>query len=149
MRSADYWISYSFLDTKRNYRDFPIEATPAFAANHVANFVAKYFISVVSTSIGATYTYASGRSYFNPNSQVFLSDKTKDYHNISMNVSYLTSLAKQFTIVYLSIENIFGINNVFGYRYSPDGAFRQPIVPSAPRSIFLGVFITIGDGTYR
>ena len=21
---ADYWISYSYLDTKRNYQDFPI-----------------------------------------------------------------------------------------------------------------------------
>lgn len=149
LRSADYWISYSFLDTKRNYRDFPIEATPAFAANHVANFVAKYFISVISTSIGATYTYASGRSYFNPNSQVFLSDKTKDYHNISLNVSYLTSVSKHFTIVYLSVENIFGISHVYGYRYSPDGTFRKPIVPSAPRGIFIGVFITLGDNIYR
>ena len=149
LRYADCWISYSYLDTKRNYHHYPGEARPDFAAEHVANFVGKYFISTVSTSIGASYTYASGRTYYNPNNTNFMADKTKDYHNISVNVSYLTSLAKQFTIVYLSIENIFGINNVFGYRYSPDGAVRQPIVPSAPRSIFLGVFITIGDGTYR
>ncbi len=149
IRYADYWISYSFLDTKRNYHNYPVEATPAFAAQHVANIVGKYFIAKISTSIGATYTYASGRTYYNPNNEIFLSDKTKDYHNFSMNISYLTSIANQFTIIYFSVENIFGISNVFGYRYSPDGAVRKPIAPSAPRSIFLGVFITFGDGNYR
>ena len=149
VRYADYWISYSFLDTKRNYRNFPIEAIPTFAAKHVANFVGKYFIAKFSTSIGVTYTYASGRTYYNPNNPLFLSDKIKDYHNVSSNISYLTSIAKKFTIEYLSVENIFGIEQVFGYRYSPDGTFRKPIVPSAPRSIFLGVFITFGDKNYK
>lgn len=149
LRSADYWISYSLLDTKRNYRNYPVEATPTFAAKHVANIVAKYFITEISTSIGATYTFASGRSYFNPNNKIFLSDHTKDYHNISSNVSYLTSIAIHFTIVYVSVENIFGFSNVFGYRYSPDGSFRKPVVPSAPRSIFFGMFITLGDNSYR
>lgn len=149
IRSADYWVSYSFLDTKRNYHNYPVEATPEFAAQHVTNVVGKYFIAGISTSIGATYTYASGRTYYNPNNESFLADITKEYHNFSMNVSYLTSIANQFTIVYLSVENIFGINNIYGYRYSPDGAVRKPILPSAPRSIFIGVFITFGDGNYR
>ncbi len=149
LRRLDYWVTYSFLDTKRNYHDFPKEATPTFVANHVFNAVGKYFIPSLSTNIGASYTYASGRPYFNPNATEFLSNKTKDYHNFSMNVSYLTSIAKRFTIIYLSVENVFGIQNVFGYRYSPDGTMRKPITPSAPRNIFVGIFITFGDNSYR
>lgn len=149
IRHADYWITYSYLDTRRNYLDYPVAATPTFAAKHVANFVCKYFITKVNTSVGATYTYASGRTYFNPNNTSFLSDKTKDYHNFSMNVSYLTSIAQHFTILYVSVENVFGISNVYGYHYSPDGSVRKPIVPSAPRSIFVGLFITFGDDSYK
>jgi hypothetical protein len=143
IRYADYWISYSYLDTRRKYRDYPESATPSFAARHVLNLVGKYFISALKTSLGATYTYASGRTYFNPNHENFLTDKTRDYHNFSLNAAYLTSVAGYNTIVYLSVENLFGIQNIYGYRYSPDGLTRRPITPSAPRSVFLGIFLTI------
>jgi hypothetical protein len=66
-----------------------------------------------------------------------------------MNLSYLTSLAGRFTILYLSVENVFGIENVYGYKYTPDGAIRKTIVPSAPRNIFIGVFVTFGDDEFR
>jgi hypothetical protein len=145
IKYADFWITYSFIHTKRNYRDFPVSATPSFVAENVVNLVGKYFISKISTSLGATYTFASGRHYHNPNSEKFLNKRTRDYHNFSMNLSYLTHIADQFTIIYLSVENVFGIKNIYGYRYSPDGQSRKPILPAATRSIFLGVFITFGD----
>lgn len=143
IRYADFWISYSYLDTRRKFRDYPSEATPDFASEHVLNAVGKYFVSSIKTSLGATYTYASGRPYHNPNNPTFLGNRTRDYHNFSVNISYLTSIGGQFTIVYLSVENVFAIKNVYGYRYYPDGTTRKPILPSSPRSIFLGVFLTI------
>ncbi len=148
-KRSDYWISYSFIDTRRKYLDYPVEAQPPFVASHVFNIVYKYMIPKWNTYIGATYTFASGRTYYNPNNNDFLSDRTKSYNNFSLNVSYLTSIAKQFTIVYLSVENIFGIGNIYGYRYSPDGSVKKPVVPSAPRAIFAGVFITLGDDSFR
>jgi len=149
LKYADYWITYSFLDTERDYKDFPVQATPTFASGHVINAVGKYFIAKLHLSTGVTYTYARGRTYFNPNNPEFLSDKTKDYHNFSANLSYLTHLGEKFTIIYLSVENVFGIKNVFGYRYSPDGSIRKPVEPSAPRNIFIGMFITFGDDNFR
>lgn len=143
IRYADYWISYSYLDTRRKYLNYPVSATPSFTAKHVLNLVGKYFISKIKTSLGATYTYASGRTYYNPNRENFLSDKTRDYHNFSLNAAYLTSVSGQNTIIYLSVENLFGIQNIYGYRYSSTGGYRRPITPSAPRSIFLGVFLAI------
>jgi len=148
-RYADVWISYSFLDTKRKYAAYDEAVTPSFAARHVANVVGKYFVASWSTNFGLTYTYASGRTYFNPNNPKPMSDRARDYHNVSMNASYLTSIGGKFTIVYLSVENIFGIHNVYGYRYSPDGATRKEILPSAPRNVFLGIFITFGSDHYK
>ncbi|MNH41895.1 hypothetical protein D3C86_1610640 [compost metagenome] len=78
-----------------------------------------------------------------------MSDKTRDFHNLSMNVSYLTRIMNQFTVVYLSVSNIPGFNNVYGYNYSTDGSVRKAIEPPAKRTLFLGVFITIGGSDFN
>lgn len=147
-RQADYWVSYSYLDTKREYRDFQVKATPVFASKHNLSVVWKQWISKINSQVGATYKYRSGRPYYNPNNEDFLSDKTKPFNDISINVSYLTQLFGNFTIVYFSCENIFGFNNIFGYNYEaePDasGIFRShPIQPFAKRTFIAAIFISI------
>lgn len=42
--NLDYWISYSYLDTKRDYRNFNERATPNFAAQHNLSVVTKYWV---------------------------------------------------------------------------------------------------------
>ena len=148
VKGADYWISYSFLDTKRDFRNYPAAATPPFAARHTLNIVYKKFIEKISSQIGATYTVASGRTYYNPNSSIFLGNKTKDFQNFSVNVSYLTHVLKQFTVVYFSVNNLPGFKNVYGYDYSENGQRRRSIEPPARRNFFLGMFITIGDDAF-
>jgi hypothetical protein len=140
---ADYWISYSYLDTKRDYRDFPALAVPTFATPHTLSVVFKKWIPEITTSIGLTYSFATGRPYFNPNNPDFHGDKTRNYHNLSFNGSYLTNLFDNFTVIYFSLTNVFGFSNIFGYRYSSDGNYREGIVPTTLRSAFLGVFISI------
>ncbi len=34
IKNLEYWVSYSFIDTKRDYRNFPTKVTPNFVANH-------------------------------------------------------------------------------------------------------------------
>jgi hypothetical protein len=148
IQNADYWISYSFLDTKRNFRDYPTPATPEFAARHTASFVFKQYIDAISTQIGGTYTIASGRTYVNPNNAVFLSDKTKAYNDLSLTVSHLTHVFKQFTVLYLNANNVPGFKNVYGYQYSADGSSRRPKLPSARRDLIIGLLMTIGDNTF-
>ncbi len=147
-KGIDYWISYSYLDTKRNFRDYPISSVPPFAAKHTLNLVYKQYVPQLKSQIGATYTYATGRTYFNPNNLIYLGDKTKEYQNFSVNVSYLTHLFKQFTVIYASVNNIPGFKNIYGYHYSDNGQARKAIEPPARRNFFLGMFITIGDNTF-
>lgn len=40
VKNVDYWVSYSFLDTKRNYLNYPYEAMPTYASKH--NFSVVY-----------------------------------------------------------------------------------------------------------
>ena len=143
----DYWVSYSFLDTQRDYLNFPTSATPGFASKHNFSFVYKHFVKAIKSQLGFTYSYASGRPYYNPKnfSDKFNSDRTPSYQDLSANVAYLP---KSNLIIYLSCTNLLGRDNIFGYQFSgqPNGtgeyvsrAVRQP----APRFLFIGIFITI------
>ncbi len=143
IKRLDYWLSYSYIQSERNYRDYPQTAQPTYITNHTLSLVARYqFISPL-VRVGATYTFASGRTYENPNNPDFLDDRTPDYHNLSFNVSYITSLFRQFTVIYASVGNPLGFRQVFGYRYSDDGTARSPVLPGATTSIFAGIFVSI------
>lgn len=144
-KNTDYWLSYSYLDTKREFRNYPSIATPTFATPHTFSIVAKHWISSLMSMVGITYTYATGRPYFNPNNPDFLGDKAKDYQNLSMNISYLTNIFNSFTVVFFSIDNLIGYNNVYGYNYSSNGTLRAAVQAPALRTAFIGMFISLGE----
>lgn len=150
IKNTDYWISYSFLDTERDYRNFPTQAQPNFANTHNFSAVAKYWIEDWKSQVGFAYTFASGRPFTNPNTNQFLSEKTKSFNSLSVNWAYLISQQK---ILYVSVNNVLGFNNINGYQYSntPDmnGNFaRRELRPAADQFFFIGFFWTISeDGT--
>ena len=57
IKNADYWISYSFLDTKRNYRDFPNAATPYFASKHNISVAYKQFLPKLKSLVSLEPTH--------------------------------------------------------------------------------------------
>lgn len=147
VKNLDYWITYSFIDSKRDYRNYETQATPTFVANHNFSLVTKYFIENWKSQLGTSYTFNSGRPYDNPNEVTFMNGKTKCYNNLSLSWAYLLSQQK---ILFFSITNIIGSTNVFGYQYAnmPDsnGIYqRQPITQAADRFFFVGFFWTISD----
>lgn len=147
IKNLDYWISYSFIDSERDYKNYETQVTPSFIANHNFSIVTKYWMEKLKSQIGITYSFNSGRPYDNPNEIEFMNEKTKSYNNISFSWAYLLSQQK---ILYFSVSNVVGSNNVFGYQYanSPDiaGQFqRQAITQAADRFFFIGFFWTISD----
>lgn len=148
---ADYWVSYSFLDTRRLHRRYPVSAMPEFAARHNASFVYKYFFSKPQISANLSYTVQSGRPYFNPQSAEFLNERTPTYHNLSLQCAKLTNLFGHFTVLAVSVTNVLGSKQVFSYRFTPIPDTqplvyaKQEIVPPAPRFVFIGCFVNIGD----
>ena len=145
IKNADFWISYSLLDTERNYRGYPESATPSFAAKHNIAVVYKHFVADLKSQIGFAYKVASGRPYDNPNTDGFNNEKTKTYNTLNLNWSYLH---RSNIIIHGEVSNVLGTNNIFGYEYaaSPDnnGVFAErAVMPPAPRFIFVGLFITL------
>ncbi|QXP64590.1 TonB-dependent receptor [Polaribacter sp. HaHaR_3_91] len=147
IKNTDYWVSYSYLDTKRDYKNYPTAATPNFASKHNLSVVAKHWIADWKSQVGFSYSFASGRNYTNPNETGFLNNQTKNYNSLSVNWAYLIDQQK---ILYFSVNNVLGTQNVFGYNYKnsaePNGNFeRQAIIPNADSFFFVGFFWTISD----
>jgi len=135
VNGLDYWISYSYLNTQRNYKDFPEYAAPTYASAHNLSLVCKYFFTRLSTLAGFTYSYASPRPYDDKNSQEFMGGRTRSYNDISMNLTYVTRLFQNQFIIHMNITNLFGFKNVYGYTYAStpgeDGLYAsQPVLPT-------------------
>ena len=145
VKNLDYWISYSYLDTKRDFLNYPMMAQPNFATNHNVSVVGKYWIDDLKSQLGIAYIYSSGRPYTNPNEPGFLNARTKSFNSLSLNWAYLISQQK---ILYLSVNNVLAFKNINGYQYSntpgQNGVFnRQALVPAADQFFFIGFFWTI------
>ena len=139
----DYWVSYSYIDTKRLYQNFRSSVTPSFVATNNLNLLVKYFIESLQVNVGATYVYASGRPFYNPDFNVKTSP---DYHDLSFNVSYLTTLGKVFGVAYMGIDNVLNRKNIYGYQFSPDGTSHN-IVPALYRTVYIGFTISLSRFT--
>lgn len=149
IRNLDYWISYSYLDTKRNFLNFPYSMQPNFATEHTASVVVKRFYTQIKTGFNFTYSIASGRPYYNimqQNGKPVIADegRTRMYNNLGFSMNYVTSFKKAFAVVVASVTNVLGTTQVFGYNYSNNGMIKQPVTPPAERFFFIGVFLSWG-----
>ena len=147
IKNLDYWVSYSYLDTERNYRNFETSAQPVFATNHNLSIVGKYWIDSWKSQVGLSYGFSSGRPYTNPNTNVFLGERTKSFNSLSLNWAYLLDQQK---ILYFSVNNVLGFKNINGYQYSntadSNGQFnRRALRPAADQFFFVGFFWTISE----
>ncbi|PKG43318.1 TonB-dependent receptor [Psychroflexus sp. MES1-P1E] len=146
-KNLEYWASYSYLDTERDYRNFLEKARPAFASEHNLSLVAKYWIEDWKSQLGFSHVFASGRNYTDPNSNGFLNRETKNFNSLSLNWAYLIDKQK---ILYFSVSNVLGTRNIFGYNYANEmdmsGVFqREAILPNTDQFFFVGFFWTLSD----
>lgn len=145
IKNGDYWISYSYMDTKRDYRDYPAEVIPGFASKHNFAAVYKHWFGGLRSYASANYKYSSPRVYNNPNSDVFNGEHTKPYRSFDVSWSFLY---RQNIIIYTAVTNVFGFKQGYGNSYAsiPDsqGLYRSaPISAGADRFYLIACFITL------
>ena len=155
IKNVDYWISYSYLDTKRDFLNYPFAIEPSFSAKYTASLVIKKFVTKLKTQFNASYTFATGRPYYNINYdynanvyKIYEQGRTKDYNDLSLSVNFLPSVlkanAKSFTVFVLSVTNVLGANNVYTYNFSAKGQNKIAVTPPSKRFLYLGCFISLG-----
>ena len=160
-QDIDYWISYSYLDTKRNYRDYTADIRPSFAAEHVLSIIYKQSFQLKDTglqlSLGLTGT--SGRPWYDNRQQIdydgdvvpnpaFGENVAKPYQAFNIGGSILPKVSEgNFMVIFFNIENPFGYDNSYGFRYNDITGNYEEVKPSSLRSLFIGCFMFFSIGS--
>ncbi len=147
IKNLDYWVTYSFVDSKRQFGKYTEQVQPSFAPKHNVSVVGKYWISKLHSQLGATYSINDGYTYDNPNIEGQMESKTKMFNSLSLNWSYLP---RPNLIIHVAVNNVLGAKNVFGYRYSetPNAQNQyaeMALGQAADRFFFIGVFYTLSS----
>ncbi|HTE34550.1 MAG TPA: TonB-dependent receptor, partial [Chryseolinea sp.] len=154
-KGFDYWITYTYLDTKRKYNNYPSLLQPTFATPHTAFVAVKKFFPDIKFSANLSYAIAGGRPFYDiredgaGNTKVFATGKTNMYNQMNMSFAYLFTMFKKwkkvdFSGIGFGINNVFGTRQVFGYNFSHDGLNKMPITLTATRSYYIGLFMSFG-----
>ncbi|WP_268033102.1 TonB-dependent receptor [Algoriphagus sp. PAP.12] len=145
IKNVDFWITYSFVDSKRQFDQYSTKVQPAFAPKHNFSFVAKHPMQKLKSQLGLSYSMNDGYAYTDPNQEGEMNSKTLSFQNLSLSWSYLP---KPNLIIHFAVSNVLGRENVFGYQYAqtPNASGVYESLPSgqaAPRFLLLGVFLTL------
>ncbi len=144
-RNAEYWVSYSYLETERDFRNYPSLAVPDFASKHNLSVVFKYWFDGIRCLAGMSYRFASPRVFHDPNVSGFKNRQTIPYQTLDINITYLH---RENIIFYAAITNVLGFKQDYGERFAmqpnAEGYYAgEPIIPGSNRFFVLACFITL------
>lgn len=137
----DGWISYGFIDTKRQWMDFEEMARSTYDITHNFSLVLKYRLST-ETEIGINYKMATGKPFTPVIDNKYISEykvyepiygkKNSDsfpvYKRLDFRFSYYFSLFNdKFSIIYLEALNILNIKNILNYTYNETYTSREKV----------------------
>jgi hypothetical protein len=155
VRNLDYWLTYTYLDTKRDYLDYPQRIRPSFTSPHTFTIAVKRFFQGISTNVNVSYSHAAGRPYYDirPGSdagtRIYDSGTARPYNVLNLHVSKMMTFFKKskfrdYSGFAIGANNVLGTRQVFGYNYAYNGQFRTPVTLPATRFYFVGVFMSLG-----
>jgi len=154
-KNFDYWISYTYLDTNRKFLDYPYSIRPNFSTPHTLAIAMKKYFPDINFSANASYTLATGRPYYNIQTDAsgypVIADHgtTNTYNGLNLSFAYMFSIFhhwknKDFSGIGFGLNNLMGVKQIFDYRYSYNGEHKVPVMLTAPRSYYIGFFMTFG-----
>ncbi len=150
IKQGDIWMSASYVKSQRKWETNTLLSNTPFSPEFSLATVYKHFFPKQRLGIALTYRMNTGRFYDNPNQQTAYDSKAPIYHDLSANLSYLTNIRGHFTVIFASINNVTGHDQIHTYRFSqsPDtmGNYAQkPVQSILPRFPFVGIFMTLNE----
>ncbi len=154
-KNFDYWITYTYLDTRRQFLNYPYELRPDFTTPHTASFVLKRFFQDINLSANLSYSVATGRPYYdiraNTDDKPFVYEKgiTSMYNTMNLSFAYLFTMfkkrkGKDYSGIGFGVNNVLGTKQIFGYNFSYDGLNKVPITLPSARNYYIGLFMSFG-----
>jgi hypothetical protein len=142
-KTLEYWLTYSYNDTKKQYDDFSESVAPPDISRHVFNVTLKYWIAPLQSLVGASYNISSGAPYYNDEFPRIRLGTTPFRSRLDMSWSFLP---KPWIVIHFGCQNVFDKNNIYGYEYSKHNpGKRRAITATYSRFFIVGVFITFSS----
>jgi vitamin B12 transporter len=154
-KNIDYWVSYTYLDTKRKYLNYPEQIRPDFSTPHTVTVAIKRFFPDINFGANLSYALATGRPYYdiqtgvNGNPVITDNGTTIIYNNMNLSFDYLFTMfkkrkGKDLSGIGFGINNVLDSKQVYGYYYSYNGLNKVAVAPPAKQSYYIGLFMTFG-----
>ena len=142
----DIWIAYSYLNSKRKFKQYNTEIIPSFASSHKLTFIYKNGFKLsngagFNTSLALTAT--TGYPFYDKWENIQY--ESDPYLSFDIGGSYLPDIDDGFMVIFFNISNPFGYRNSFGFDYV--GYEMEQLnppeekLPGSLRSIFIGCFM--------
>ena len=143
----DIWIAYSYLDSKRKFKEYFKQIIPSFASTHKLTLIYKNTFKLNDEksrfSSNMAITATSGFPYYDRFNDIQY--ESKPYLSFDIGGSYLPDINDGFLVVFFNISNPFGYRNSFGYQYVGYDSFPldtpEEKLPASLRSFFIGCFM--------
>jgi hypothetical protein len=141
LKTLEYWLTYSYNNTRKKYEDFPQAVAPAYVAPHAFNATLKYWLAPLKSLAGLSCGISSGAPYYSDEFPRTALGATPFRSRIDLSWSYLP---KPWIVVHFGCQNILGRKNIYGYEYSKiTPGVRREITAAYSRFYIVGVFITL------
>ncbi len=152
IRNGDFWLSYSLMNSEREFRDYKIPLPPRYLSRHTLSLVYKHYIEQADSYVSMTYNFASGRPYIDPNISQVSPRQTKCIHDLGFSIFHFTKIFGKFTMLFAQVTNVFGTRQIYGYRFatSPNqsGIYRsESILPVSKRFFLVGIHVSFTGQT--
>jgi hypothetical protein len=152
VKNGDFWVSYSLMDSKRNYRDYTCSLVPSYISRHNLSIAYKHYIELTDSYVSLGYNFSSSRPYVDPNIGIDMQQRTKAFHDLGLSIFHFTELFGKFMMLFAQVTNILGADHIYGYRFAntPDetGMYRsQPILPVSKRFFLIGIHLSFTGQT--
>ena len=152
VKNGDFWLSYSLMNSERDYRDFTSSLTPSFISLHTLSIAYKHYIELTDSYFSLGYTFSSGRPYIDPNISLVTPERTRSCYDLGFSIFHFTEIFGKFTMLFAQISNVFGSENIYGYRFastpSTSGIYQsEPILPVSKRFFLVGIHLSFTGQT--
>ena len=150
--NGDFWLSYSLMDSERDYRDYTSSLIPSFISLHTLTLAYKQYIEAADSYFSVGYNFSSGRPYLDPNNSEEIQERTPACFDLGFSVFHFTQIFGKFFMFFAQVTNVLGSQNIYGYRFanSPDasGFYRsEPILPVSKRFFLIGLHVSFTGQT--
>jgi hypothetical protein len=139
-KTLEYWLTYSYNNTRKKYDSFSEAVVPPYVARHSFNITLKYWIAPLKSLAGLSYNITSGAPYYSDEFPRTVSGTTPFRSRSDISWSYLP---KQWIVIHFGCQNVLNKKNIYGYEYSKiSPGVRKEITAAYSRLFIVGVFIT-------